>query len=69
MKNIERLIVINPLKLDPRTGKPYNVLHKMGDEEIDAFKEHNNRFVDYIRKTDMIDGNYYINMYNNYGAS
>ena len=41
----------------------------MSEAEIEAFKDHNNRFIDYIKKTDMIEGNYYIHMYNNFNAS
>lgn len=41
----------------------------MSEEETDAFKEHNNNFIDYIRKTDMIEGSYYITMYNTFNAS
>ena len=33
--NITRYIVINPEKIDPRTGKPYKILHKMNEKETE----------------------------------
>jgi hypothetical protein len=29
-----RLIVINPLKINPKTGEPYSIIKKMNDQEI-----------------------------------
>lgn len=34
---INRYIVINPEKINPRTGKPYSIIHKMNEKEM---KEH-----------------------------
>ena len=38
----------------------------MGEREAEAYKEHYNLFIDYIKKTDMMQGNYYLNMYNTF---
>lgn len=51
---ITRFIVINPEKLDPKTGKPYNALHKLEGQEYEQYKDHFNLFIDYIKKTDMM---------------
>lgn len=67
--SITRYIVINPDKINPRTGKPYNVMHKMDEKEIEEHQAHYNLFIEYIRKTDMMQGNYYLHMYNNFNEA
>ena len=32
---ITRYIVINPAKINPRTNKPYNILKKINEKEIE----------------------------------
>ena len=66
MNSIVRLLVINPLKLNPKTNKPYNVLQRLSESDIEEQKQHYNQFIEYIKKTDMMQGNYYLNMYNNF---
>ena len=46
--------MINPEKINPRTGKPYKILHKMNEKETEDHQAHYNLFIEYIRKTDMM---------------
>ena len=57
--------MINPEKINPRTGKPYNILTKMNEKQTEEHQAHFNLFIEYIRKTDMMQGSYYMQMYNN----
>lgn len=62
-------IAINPAKIDSRTGKPYQILETINEQESKQINEHYSKFQNQIKETDMPNMNALLNMYDDFKSN